>query len=124
MFFLFDKLDVQDLRNGKDVRRDRFLKGYEDGTTAVDGCVADILQKVGFTSLLNSSLNSACRYLVALLFQCEMSPCLQGDTSIVLHSPMLMNGSLRTYSILNAGLSYVESKIWFPGHDIFLDTFG
>ncbi len=51
-------------------RRDRFLKGYEDGTTAVDGCVADILQKVGFTSLLNSSLNSACRYLVALLFQC------------------------------------------------------
>ena len=51
-------------------RRDRFLKGYEDGTTAVDGCVADILQKVGFTSLLNSFLNSACRYLVALLFQC------------------------------------------------------
>jgi len=51
-------------------RRDRFLKRYEDGTTAVDGCLADILQKVGCTSLLNSHLNSACKHLVALLFQC------------------------------------------------------
>ena len=51
-------------------RRDRFLKGYEVGTTAVDGWVADILQKFGCTSLLNSFLNIACRYLVALLFQC------------------------------------------------------
>ena len=51
-------------------RRDRFLKGYEDGTTAVDGCIADLLQKVGYTAFLNLFLNSVCRYLVALLFQC------------------------------------------------------
>jgi len=52
-------------------RRDRFLKRYEDGTTAVDGCLADILLKVSCTSsLLNSHLNSACKHLVALLFQC------------------------------------------------------
>ena len=51
-------------------RRDRFLKGYEDGTTAVDGCIANLLQKVGYTAFLNLFFNIVCRYLVALLFQC------------------------------------------------------